>query len=412
MKLLTVGARLPERRRSSPRLSHRGGRGIAAVAALTLLLAGCGGSAAPASSPASPSSAAAKPASAAAASTSAAAKPAASAAAKPAASTSAAAKPAASGAGEKVNVAITNGSLTGAGVYIAIDRGYFKEQGLDVTITGFPGAAQMIPSVASSQVDVANMDTGAGVWNALARDLPMKLVADGSHCDKVHCGTAFTVRKDLMDAGRFKDIKDLKGLSTNTFIGGSTLYQFVYRMLDMAGLKESDVKLQKIESFADVLPAISNKALDTSWMIEPLTTAGIDKGIIAQFKTATDLFGPQQNTVITYSPDFATKRTETAKKFMAAYIKGLRDYDDAIDKGKDYDAIIGILTKESALKDPALYKKLGLPAFDPNGALLLDATKTNLKWFEDHGDVKTPVDVDKVYDPQFLTYAMSVDGKR
>ena len=377
-----------------------------------LLLAGCGGSAATASSPPAP----AKPSSAAAAPSSTAAKPAVSAAAsvpvKPAASASAAAKPAASGAGEKVNVAITNGSLTGAGVYIAIDRGYFREQGLDVTITGFPGAAQMIPSVASSQVDVANMDTGAGVWNALARGLPMKLVADGSHCDKVHCGTAFTVRKDLVDSGRFKDIKDLKGLSINTFIGGSTLYQFVYRMLDMAGLKESDVKLQKIESFADVLPAMSNKALDTSWMIEPLTTAGVDKGIIARFKTATDLFGPQQNTVITYSPDFATKRTETAKKFMAAYIKGLRDYIDAIDTSKDYDAIIGILTKESALKDPALYKKLGLPAFDPNGALLLDATKTSLKWFEDHGDVKTPVDVDKVYDPQFLNYAMSVDGKR
>jgi len=164
--------------------------------------------------------------------------------------------------------------------------------------------------------------------------------------------------------------------------------------------------------FADVLPAISNKALDTSWMIEPLTTAGIDRGIIGRFKTATELFGPQQNTMIFYSPAFSTQRTETGKKFMAAYVKGLRDYLDAMDKNKHYDAVVGILTKESSLKDPALFKKLGLPGFDPNAGLLLDAVKTNLKWFVDHGDVKTAPDVEKIYDPRYLDYAMTVDGKR
>jgi NitT/TauT family transport system substrate-binding protein len=404
----------------------------------TLLLAACGGTTSPAaSSPvAAPSSAAAKPAASAPASTPAPAKPAASgassgaASAKPAASGasapakpapsgaapasgSAAAKPATSGgAGEKVNVAITSGSVTGAGIYIALNRGYFKDVGLDVTITPFPGGAQMISSLASSQVDVADTDPGAGLLNAVSRDLPMRFVADGSRCDKDHCGTAFTVRKDLVDSGKFKDLKDLKGLTINTFISGSTLYQFLYRMLDQAGLKESDVKLQKVEAFADVLPAMTNKALDASWMIEPLTTTGVEKGILSRYKTATDLFGGWQNTMIVYSPNFATQRTETGKKFMAGYIKGLRDWIDAVDKNKDYDEIIQIMTKESSLKDPALYKKIGLPGFDPNGALALDILKSNQQWYVDHGDVKNPIDIDKVYDPQFLQYAISADGKR
>ncbi|MFI5268322.1 MAG: ABC transporter substrate-binding protein [Chloroflexota bacterium] len=386
-----------------------------------LLLAGCGGTATPASSsPAAASPAASKPAaastaaSAPASAASAAAKPAASVSAAPAASgASAAAKPASSGvAGEHVKIAITTGSVTGAGVYIALNRDYFRDVGLDVEIVPFAGGAQMISSVAASQVDIANTDAGAGLLNAISRDLPMRFVGDGSHCDTSHCGTAFTVRKDLLDSGKFKDLKDLKGMAVNFFTPGSTLYQFMNRMLDKAGLKTTNVKVQNISGFPDILPAYSNKALDGSWLIEPLTAQGIDRGLLGQYQTAAELFGPQQNTVIVYSPNFSTQHVDAGKKFMAAYVKGLRDWIDAVDSKKDYDAIISIMTKESSLKDPALFKKIGLPAFDPNGGLLLDPVKSSQQWYVDHGDVKNPIDVDKVYDPQYLAYAIAADGQR
>jgi NitT/TauT family transport system substrate-binding protein len=270
----------------------------------------------------------------------------------------------------------------------------------------------MISSVAASQVDIADTDAGAGLLNAISRDLPMRFVADGSHCDTSHCGTAFTVRKDLADSGKFKDLKDLKGMSVNFFTPGSTLYQYMNRMLDKAGLKTTDVKAQNVANFPDILPAFSNKALDGSWLIEPITTAGIAQNLVSRYQTAAELFGTQQSTVIVYSPNFATQHVDAGKKFMAAYVKGLRDWLDAVDKGKDYDAIIAIMTKDSSLKDPALFKKIGLPGFDPNGGLDLASIKTNQQWYVDHGDVKNPIDVDKVYDPQFLDYAITTDGKR
>ncbi|MDE3075183.1 MAG: ABC transporter substrate-binding protein [Chloroflexota bacterium] len=382
---------------------------IAAVA-----LAACGGSAAPAASTAA--SKAPAPSKAPAASS---APPASSAAPAPAsqpasaAASSPATKPSAgAGGAEHVKVAITSGSLTGAGVYIALERGYFKQVGLDVEIVPFPGGAQMISSIAASQVDVADTDTGAGVFNAISRNLPMRFVADGSRCDAKRCGTSFVVRKDIMDAGKFKDLKDLKGLKVNNFTTGSTLYQFLARMLDKAGLKPSDLKEASIPGFADVMTAFGNKGIDASWMIEPLTTAGVAKGLFERYKTATELFGPWQNTVIVYAPNFATQHQQAGQKFMVGYVRGLRDYLDAMDSGKDYDAIIGILTKDSSLKDAALYKKVGLPGFDANGEVLIEAVKSAQQWYVEHGDVKTPVDLDKVYDPSFLQHAWSVAGKR
>jgi NitT/TauT family transport system substrate-binding protein len=337
-------------------------------------------------------------------------------ASKPAASAiaSAAPKPAASAAaaGDKVKVAITSGSVTGAGVYIALNRGYYKDVGLDVEIVPFPGGAQMISSVAASQVEVANTDAGAGLLNAISRDLPMRFVADGSHCDTTRCGTAFTLRKELVDSGKFKDLKDLKGLSINFATPGSTLYQYTNRMLDKAGLKPTDLNVQNLNGFPDILPAYSNKALDGSWLIEPLIAQGIDQGLASKYQTAAEMFGPQQNTLIVYAPNFSTQRQDAGKKFMAAYLRGLRDWIDAADKGKDYDAIISIMTKESSLKDPALYKKIALPAFDPNGGIIRDAIKVNQQWYVDHGDVKNPIDVDKIYDPQYLDYAYGMVGKR
>jgi len=42
----------------------------------------------------------------------------------------------------------------------------------------------------------------------------------------------------------------------------------------------------------------------------------------------------------------------------------------------------------------------------------LDAVKANQQWYVEHGDVKNPIDVDKIYDPQYLDYAVSTLGKR
>jgi NitT/TauT family transport system substrate-binding protein len=328
----------------------------------------------------------------------------------PAAASTPQGKPA-SGGMDHVRFATTAGASGSAPVYIALERGYFKEANVDVELVNFPGGAQMIPSIAASQVEIANTDAGAGLLNAIARDLPARFVADGASCTVRHCSASFLVRKELVDSGAYKDVSDLRGKTVNTFTPGSTLYMYLFRMLDKAGLKQTDLNLQVL-TFDQVLPAFTTGAMDASWQIDPFTTQGVAQGIAAKVGDAAELLGPQQSTVIVYSPTFATQQADVGKRFMLGYLRGIRDYDDAFVAGKDRDAIIDILVKYTNLKDPSLIAKIGLPNFDPNGKIIIDSLKANQDWYVGHGDVPTPIDLDKVYDTTFIDYAVSQLGGR
>jgi hypothetical protein len=80
---------------------------------------------------------------------------------------------------EAVKVGTSTG-VTAAPLFIGLDRGYFRELGLDVEAIPFNSAAEMFQPMAASQIDVGSADIGAGIFNALARGLPMCFVADKS----------------------------------------------------------------------------------------------------------------------------------------------------------------------------------------------------------------------------------------
>jgi ABC-type nitrate/sulfonate/bicarbonate transport system substrate-binding protein len=136
-------------------------RRFAIITTLALLLAACGGSAAvPSASPSSqpPTSAAAKPA------------PSASTATKPAASADASAKPAAgasapaSGAAKplsqtKLRFALPINSGLQVLPEVALEAGYFKDEGLDASITMIRGSQEVIAAMTKGEIDLANSDS-------------------------------------------------------------------------------------------------------------------------------------------------------------------------------------------------------------------------------------------------------------
>src|SRR5205823_1981557 len=167
----------------------------------------------------------------------------------PGASAPAPAANAPAAAPEQVKFA-TSPAVSTAGVFIGMERGYFREVGVEIEIVPFSGGAEMISSIAAGQVDSANTDAGSGLLKALARDLPMRFVADGSRCVRGRCGTALVVRKDLYDSGAVREPRDLRGRTVNPHTPGSTLSQYMTRVLERAGLQEADVNFQYV-IFAD-----------------------------------------------------------------------------------------------------------------------------------------------------------------
>src|SRR3954468_13125215 len=65
-----------------------------------------------------------------------------------------------------------------AGLYVAIEKGYFAELGLKVELVTFTNAATMIAPLGGGQLDVGGGAGSAGLWNAEGRKVDTRAVAD------------------------------------------------------------------------------------------------------------------------------------------------------------------------------------------------------------------------------------------
>jgi NitT/TauT family transport system substrate-binding protein len=381
---------------------------LAALAALAPVpgLAACGGSAAPAASSA-PAAAKPPPAS-----------PASAAPAKPSAAASAPASAAASAAAAATGATVVNlgllSSVSDAGFYIAMDKGYFKEQGIEINSHSFQSAAYMVAPLSEGQLDVGGGAPSAGLGNALARGIAIKIVADKGSVPEDSSFQALMIREDLVTSGRFKgQYSDLKGLKLADTAEGNTGNVSTSFALQKGGLKWQDAD-HVFMGFPSMSAAFAGKSIDGALVIEPFLTQIAAKNVASVFKRTNDFYPNHQVAVVMYSPQFMNDRKQLAQDFMVAYLKALRVYNDAFFKKprdqKAYDEVVDILAKHTPVKDKSLYAKMQMPGLDPNGSVIVKSLETDQQWYLEHGYQKAPVDVNKIVDSSFAEFAVKKLG--
>src|SRR5262249_23900217 len=104
-------------------------------------------------------------------------------------------------AADQVKIGIAR-TISYAGPYIADAMGIFRENGLDVSITGFNSAAQMIAPLGTGELDVGGGTVSAGFYNAVGRGIGMKIVADQAPIKPGYGYSSLMVAKDHADSRR------------------------------------------------------------------------------------------------------------------------------------------------------------------------------------------------------------------
>lgn len=302
------------------------------------------------------------------------------------------------------------GALSDAGIFIAYEKGFFRDEGLDVELVTFKAGPQIIPSLATNQTQVSGLSVSPSMFNALQRGVDLKLVADKGQVSKGFGWAALMVRSDL--AGSIKELKDLKGRTIGLPSKGVSLYTQLGKALSLGGLTVKDVNLVEI-GFPEMLPAFTNKAIDASILIEPFVALLVGRGVAVRWK-GVDEFYPfkAQNGVVMYSEKFAREQPEAAKRWMVAYLKGNRVYRDAVTNGADRDAVYGILARHTEVKNLALYPKMQPIDFAEDGKVEVRSLELDQDWFMQLGLQKQRTDLSKVIDYQFVDYANARLGKR
>jgi NitT/TauT family transport system substrate-binding protein len=300
--------------------------------------------------------------------------------------------------------------MSSAAMFIAKEKGYFEEQGINVVINPFKASgAKMVPFLATGQLLVGGGNINAGMYNAIANDIPIRIVSDKGTVSPGHGYLALIVRKDHVDSGRYKSFADLKGMTMAVTAKGVSQEIVTERYLKKAGLSLKDIKFTTL-GYSDMNIALANKSIDATVQIEPLVAAAVDKGIAVRVAGDDEIYPHQQSAAIFYSPVFIEKHPEHAKGFMVAYVKALRDYNDAFEKGKGKKDIIAILTKHTRIKDSAIYENVVPVGLHPDGMVNVSSLKADAQWYFEQGYLKQQPQIDNIVDLSFARHAKQVLG--
>jgi NitT/TauT family transport system substrate-binding protein len=305
------------------------------------------------------------------------------------------------------------GAISDAPFYIGDKKGYFKEQGIQIDFVNFKDSGQMTAPLGVGELDVAAGATSAGLYNAILRGIDIRAVADKGSMPKNYGYMPLMVRKELVDSGRFKSLKDLKGLKMGSQSPGGGATATLMRALAQGGLKFEDVQVAYM-GHPQLALAIDNGAIDAALITEPNATNAVRLGHTVRFARGDEIYPDQQLAVVLYSGKFMKEKTDTAKKFMVAYLKSARAYNDALKDGKfagpAADDVISILTASTEVKDASLYREIVPGGCNPDGKLNLESLQADLDVFREQGLVKENITAAQLVDTSFAEAALKQLG--
>jgi len=315
--------------------------------------------------------------------------------------------------GDKVKVA-TPGIASDIGFFIADKKGYFRDEGLNVEMTRIDVSPQMTAPLGMGQLDVGAGTVAVNFYNAVARNIGLRVVADKGSIRPGYGFSGLLVRQDHIESGRFKSFKDLKGMKIAVGTFGSSNSSAVNEALKLGGLTWGDATMVEI-NFPQQLSAYANKAIDASMTNEPTATRAVQERLAVRFAGNDEIYPGQQTAVVLYSEMFARERPQVALKFMRAYIRAVRDYNDALAGGRiagpNADEVISILTEYTFIKDPKVHRQITPAAIDPDGRLGLPSLRNDLVFFKEQRLIADPgMTVEKIIDTSFAERAAKTLG--
>ncbi|MGB3259686.1 ABC transporter substrate-binding protein [Paenisporosarcina sp.] len=311
---------------------------------------------------------------------------------------------------EKTKVVVAeDGAASGAGFYIANEKGYFADYNIEVEFATFANSDDMLPALASGEVDIAGGISSAAFFNAIAQGIDVKIVADKGHNVKGKSYFTFVIGADKQD--EIKTYSDLKGKRI-AVSGENGVDDYIFHlMLDHAGLTKDDVEFVLMPDFGTMLAAIENGSIDAALNIEPLITTGVAKGMHVRFGDATDFAPEAQIAMVLGSPQFMNEEQDVSLRFMAAYLKGVRDYNDAFKKGEGKDEIIDIMTQYTALKDAAVWEDVNVTGLNPDGKMFIGDIRDQYELYKKNGAIRGDFKFDEAIDTDITEKAVEIIGQ-
>jgi NitT/TauT family transport system substrate-binding protein len=296
-----------------------------------------------------------------------------------------------------------------ASIFVGVEKGFFKEAGIEPELVYFQAAAPIATALAAGQLDVGATGLTAALYNIVLGGEKLWIVADKGREWPGYPLVAIVVQRELWDGG-LRSIKDLKGKRIGVTQIGSTFHYHIGNVLEKEGLNLSDVKIVPLQAMSATMEALKGKQVDAILVPQPFPGAAEAQGFGKIMAWAGDLY-PWQIAAVFYSQKLAADRAR-AVAFMKGYVKASRYYFDAalVQKdgrrvpGANYDEVVAITAKYTGARPEII--RLGFPFQDRNGRLLVPDIERQMSWWVANGFMKKPLPLKSIVDTSFLEEAV------
>lgn len=292
--------------------------------------------------------------------------------------------------------------------YIAFERGYFREAGLDIELKFFEAAQPMAVAIASGDADFGVTAMSGGLVSLAEKDA-VKVIGGALIDQKGAPGHIILASNKAYEAG-LTDPSKLAGKSFGITTAGSSFHFMAHKIAQANNLKLADMQLRPLQKLGAVIGALSTGQID-AWVIQPnIARKLINEGAAKQIGLFSDYAPDYQVTTAFTSTKNASGERQLTETFVKAYSRAVSDYNAAfVDKtasDEQRDEIAKIVHKYVESDSPFEVARQNLidGAMRVNEGLALAKASVveQLEWFKSEGMVKDTITAEQLLDTSYV----------
>lgn len=288
--------------------------------------------------------------------------------------------------------------LAFAPLHVAKAEGIYARHGLDVELVPLPGTEIAVPLLVDGQIDVLPGQAAPGLFNAIGRGVPIRLVAKVHDAASAGCSAIHIVtRPGLQEAGAGTRLP-IRRVSINK--------QAVMRYLADTALASRGFRLDSLQMVdipnAAEPEALASGAVDAALAGEPFFTRTVRAGRAEAWIAITDVLPDVEVTLIFFGRRLLGEHRDIGARFLAAHAEALR----LLSSGKS-DRLVAILA-EATKEDPEVLRAACWPFGPTDGRVRLGAVRSYQRWAFAHGLLDSLIADDRLWDGSFLDAAEAI----
>ncbi|HLI27001.1 MAG TPA: ABC transporter substrate-binding protein [Chloroflexota bacterium] len=288
-------------------------------------------------------------------------------------------------------------------LFVAYDRGYLRDAGLDVELVRFASGAEMVPALGTGELSAGYGVVSPGLYNAWARGVRTTIVADGSRMMPGYGYVMAVVRTDLV--GQIRTPADLRGRRVGMSVVGSAVDYVMRHVLAQGGLTEGDVEAVRLSS-ADVNAGLAGGSIDAAGVAEPFG-ALTEQNNIARKWLLGDQVVPGMQVAGLLASEQALRDRPQLVALVTAWLRAVRDFLPGQNSDPE---ILEILQRWTGVA-PDVLRACTPTYLDPNGTVDVANLQAQLAFWQQQGIVTAAPNVAERVDLSFVDAAVQTLGR-